>query len=741
MKRIILTVFLMTFLLASALVNEAKAQLIVTEASSLNEWTADSLVRNILLDNGLSISNAKFNGSSGVINCNSIGVFNTGDEPTNLGMSSGLIIATGASSGAVGPNNNGSLNLPTTCSGYQDPQLTSIASGATHDVAVLEFDFVPWSDTLSFKFVFGSEEYMEYANSQYNDVFGFFLQGQNPAGGIYDNQNMALIPRTNEVVSINNVNLNHNGQYYVDNTNGQTIQFDGFTIPLEVMFPVVPMTTYHIKFAICDVIDTELDSGVFIEAQSFTTNLAYSMTIDTLLYNDIPDDYYFCANRVIEFNTLTDWQYDDLIWYFGDGSSAVGDNVTHVYQEEGFYDVFNVLHNPHRSLDSIYLNKTIEVKSIHSESAASICRGESYEWNGNLYSESGIYIDTLDALMYCDSIVTLNLTVFESDTTSLEATSCNSYEWNGHVYYQSGVYYSYEQNAHGCDSVIKLNLNIGNTTIYPVETVHTCSNNYLWHGQYYTQDGLYYDTIYDAAGCEEIYSLNLSLSEAYHFNLTDTVCDRYPWPSAEGGYLTETGLYHYEGTTVLGCDSIVDLDLTVGKTPDLHIVGLTIVEVASDVCPGIYNYFISDSLELAQCTVQWSCSEPQWMLLPNSNPYCCTVIVRTLGSAELKATAFCPSGCDDEYTIEIFSSNIGVGEVDENKVKVYPNPANDVVNIEANYIDRIEMYDVYGQLVKELHLDKAASATINTCDLQGGIYFIEVSAVDRKIVERVIISK
>jgi hypothetical protein len=90
-----------------------QAQLIVTEASSLNGWTADSLVRNILLDNGVTISNAKFNGSSAVINCNSIGIFETGHTPTNLGIESGLLLATGGVGVAVGPNYDDGYNVPT----------------------------------------------------------------------------------------------------------------------------------------------------------------------------------------------------------------------------------------------------------------------------------------------------------------------------------------------------------------------------------------------------------------------------------------------------------------------------------------------------------------------------------------------------------------------------------------------------------------------------------------------------
>ena len=126
------------------------AQLIVTDASALDGWTADSLVRNILLDNGVTISNAKFNGSNRVIDCNSIGIFETGNSHTNLGIESGLLLASGGISIAVGPNNDEGYSVPTTCASYYDEDLASIASDEPYDVAVLEFDFVPWDNMLSF---------------------------------------------------------------------------------------------------------------------------------------------------------------------------------------------------------------------------------------------------------------------------------------------------------------------------------------------------------------------------------------------------------------------------------------------------------------------------------------------------------------------------------------------------------------------------------------------------------------
>jgi len=241
-----------------------------------NTMTPQQLVQNVLLGSGVTVSNIQFTGSS-----LSIGKF-TGSS-TNLNIPYGIILSTGNINDAVGPNNSdfAGVNL------YQpgNAQLTSIAGYDTYDAAILEFDFVPASDTIKFNYVFGSEEYPEYVCSDYNDVFAFFLTGPNPLGGTYNNKNIALIPNTNTPVAINSINggapgpgysasqclsLSHSN-YYVNNVGGTTIQYDGFTKVLQAVAHVVACETYHIKLAIADAGDGIYDSGVFLEAKSFSS--------------------------------------------------------------------------------------------------------------------------------------------------------------------------------------------------------------------------------------------------------------------------------------------------------------------------------------------------------------------------------------------------------------------------------------------------------------------------------------
>lgn len=236
---------------------------------------AATLVQNTLVGGGVTISNVTYTGPA-----NSIGRFQTGATPTNLGIGEGIIMSSGVVNGtpAIGSPVTNFASTSNMTAG--DALLNSLIGGTTNDASVLEFDFTPLSDTIRFRYVFGSEEYPEWVGSSFNDVFGFFVTGPNPLGGTYTNKNIALIPGTASPVSINNIHSGSYSQYYVDNQaiGGTSIVFDGFTTVLTAWLKVVPCQTYHIKLAIADAGDSSYDSAVFLEANSFGTS---GITVDT----------------------------------------------------------------------------------------------------------------------------------------------------------------------------------------------------------------------------------------------------------------------------------------------------------------------------------------------------------------------------------------------------------------------------------------------------------------------------
>ena len=260
-------IFISIFLLQLCYSNTF-SQLQVSPSNSTTQ--IQQIVQNQLGGGGISISNISYTGS-----LNAIGSFQTGAVPTNLGISYGLMLASGNVTNAIGPNITGSSGTNLNTSG--DSLLGTHVSALTYDAAVLEFDFVSFSDSIKFTYIFGSEEYPEYVNS-FNDIFCFFLSGQRPDSGFYNNVNIAQLPNTSIPVSIYNVNngTSNNGPcsncaYYVNNTNGTSIQYDGFTVAVTSKAWVIPGKTYHIKIAIADVGDGIFDSGVFIKGESLSS--------------------------------------------------------------------------------------------------------------------------------------------------------------------------------------------------------------------------------------------------------------------------------------------------------------------------------------------------------------------------------------------------------------------------------------------------------------------------------------
>jgi len=236
------------------------AQLDVTSSSN-----ADELAQ-LLAGPGVLVSNA-------FLTCadSSSGYFSNGNN-TNLGITEGVVLTSGSASGVAGPNDSGGFT------GVLDAYYGSFSGDSdldqipgvlgTNDACGLEFDLTTsCADTITFNYVFGSEEYLEFVGS-FNDVFALYVTGENPGGGMYTNENVALIPGTTTTVSINNVNDYTNPAFYVDNGDGGTppqdtdpfyIQYDGFTVVLEAKFAIVPNTDYHLKIVVADDLDTSLD--------------------------------------------------------------------------------------------------------------------------------------------------------------------------------------------------------------------------------------------------------------------------------------------------------------------------------------------------------------------------------------------------------------------------------------------------------------------------------------------------
>lgn len=260
-------------------------------------FTATELIEDVFIGGGcFDVTNVTTLGASG-----GIGAFANG--LASVGFDEGVVISSGNIGTVSGPNNSGSAGSGT--GGGSDPDLQLLNSQSIFDATGIEFDFSPTLSTIDFRFVFGSEEYCEFVNSNVNDVFGFFISGPGITGPFSNNgANLALVPMTTTPISIDDVNNNVNSAYFVPNstgcggiTNSADIQFDGYTTVLTATVNVIPCETYHIKLVIGDGGDAIYDSAVFLEAGSFnaggqaTVSAINASTGSSLVYEDCGDAF------------------------------------------------------------------------------------------------------------------------------------------------------------------------------------------------------------------------------------------------------------------------------------------------------------------------------------------------------------------------------------------------------------------------------------------------------------------
>lgn len=335
--------------------DSTKAQIIVDNTAPYDN--PEFLVNSILLGGGITTSNIIYQGDSA-----QIGFFNAIN--TSLGIDSGIVMCTGDVYALDPINGGGFPQLPNIVT---DPDLLAVANSvpgmigqtfsvsSINDVAVLEFDFIPTSDSLEFRYAFGSQEYFAFENTQYNDVFGFFLSGPGIAGPWTNGAiNLAVVPNTNPPLPITISSVNSAGpmnqQYFVDNQNGlDTIaDADGYTTVLTAQALVECGETYHIRLAIADGSDQGLSSYVWLEAGSFYSHplsVVNNLSIDSTVM-EIP------CNTTIELSAVGG--VGATYQWFDSTSTVIGTDST-IIVGEGSYVVSATIQGCDKFSDTIII--------------------------------------------------------------------------------------------------------------------------------------------------------------------------------------------------------------------------------------------------------------------------------------------------------------------------------------------------------------------------------------------------
>src|SRR3989338_6708676 len=341
----------------------------------------------------------------------------------------------------------------------------------------------------------------------------------------------------------------------------------------------------------------------------------------------------------------------------------------------------------------------------------------SYVWaeNGETYTTSGSYNDTLTNVSGCDSIITLNLTINVPTTSGLSASACETYTWseNNMTYTASGNYNDTLVNAAGCDSIITLNLTINVPTTSGLSA--SACETYTWseNNMTYTASGNYNDTLVNAAGCDSIITLNLTINQPAASFETVSACDTYTWNS-NGMTYTNSGWFLDTLSTVSGCDSIITLDLTIIASP---------VANATDDNAGTLTGSGGSPVQWINCVTNAAIAgATSATFSPVANGT--YAIIVSNGS------------CTDTSNCVVVDY-IGLDENTLINASISPNPATDEVQITFTGTSALLIIrDAQGKMIQTENIENGA--TISLVNLQTGVYFFELVTVQGKATKRVV---
>jgi len=391
------------------------------------------------------------------------------------------------------------------------------------------------------------------------------------------------------------------------------------------------------------------------------------------------------------------------------------------YTESGTYEKTFTASNGCDSVVTLHL--TIN-HPLAEQVEATAC--DSYEWNGETYTESGTYEKTLTASNGCDSVVTLQLTVNESPTRDFSAVACGSYVWNNQTYTESGNYTITVPQSNGCDSIITLHLTINHPLAEHIEA--TACDSYEWNGETYTESGTYDKTFTASNGCDSVVTLHLTINHPQTGLVEVTACDSYEW---DGDTYTESGTYDKTFTASNGCDSVVTLHLTINH-PQTGLAEATACDsyewngetytesgtydktfTASNGCDSVVTLHLTINESVQYSFTETATSPYIW----NGTEYTET------GDYTQNFTS--ASGCDSIVTLHL---NIlsGISDTDNFAIALFPNPANDILNITSSEtISEIEIVNVMGQVVKRKEVN-ANNVVCDVEDLTSGVYVVRI---------------
>lgn len=447
---------------------------------------------------------------------------------------------------------------------------------------------------------------------------------------------------------------------------------------------------------------------------------------------------------------------DTFTWI--DGNTYTSDNNTATHTETNVSGCDSV----------VTLNLTIN-NSSSSNDIQTAC--DSYTWiDGNTYTSSNNSVTHIvPNAAGCDSVITLNLTINNSDNVTDVQTACNSYTWiDGNTYTSSNnTATQTETNVAGCDSIITLDLTINNPTSGTDVQIACTSLDWIDGNTYTSNNNTATYTLTNAGGCDSIVTLDLTISSIINSTDVQTACETFTWTDGNT-YTTNNNTASQTLTSVQGCDSIVTLDLTILNTnagTDTQVACESYTWIDGNIytannntatftltntagCDSIVTLDLTINnliTTVTQSGVQLSSDEPgaiyQWYncsdMIPISGANNQTYTAITNGNYAVTITK---NGCSDNSNCFTVSS-VGVLENNfGNNFNIYPNPTDGNFSVDLGEKFKtvsITITDLNGKLVQTKKYDQSQLLNLNI-EQPKGVYQLLIESNNKKALIKLI---
>ena len=384
---------------------------------------------------------------------------------------------------------------------------------------------------------------------------------------------------------------------------------------------------------------------------------------------------------------------DSYTWINGITYSASNNSATDTLTKASGYD------------SVVTLNLTINNSNTGTD-VQTACN--SYTWiDGVIYTSSNnTATQTLTNAVGCDSIVTLNLTITNYSSATDIVSSCNSYTWIDGITYTATNNTATDTltNSVGCDSIVTLNLTITNSSSV-TDIVSSC-NNYTWiNGVTYTSsNNSATQTLTNSAGCDSVVTLNLTITNSS--SATDVVssCNSYTWINGVT-YTSSNNSATQTLTNSAGCDSVVTLNLTITNSP---LISQPINQTINIGNNAQFQFLTSGTL----LNYQWQMDVGTgYVNLSNAGQFSGAdtnlLTVSNVNMANNNTNFRCiiteSSTCKDTTnSVKLFvSSGTSIIEQTNSLVNLYPNPTSDFVtiNLANKSKGQVIVLDLLGKVV------------------------------------------